>query len=208
MTETRKPSKSKKRSETPKLNRDDWLDAAFNAVAEGGFDNVRVLVIADSLGVTRGSFYWHFTDHPALIAALLARWRERELALNLRLQSGSSGDPKADLEQLLEAALTKADADLRDIRFELALRGLGRRDPALANMLVEVDQGRMELFEQRFLLLTGDALKAKELAALFYLAIVGSFQALGRPLNSPQLRDHLVGIITHYLVHQQAPAAI
>ena len=161
MTETRKPSKSKKRSETPKLNRDDWLDAAFNAVAEGGFDNVRVLVIADSLGVTRGSFYWHFTDHPALIAALLARWRERELALNLRLQSGSSGDPKADLEQLLEAALTKADADLRDIRFELALRGLGRRDPALANMLVEVDQGRMELFEQRFLLLTGDALKAK-----------------------------------------------
>jgi hypothetical protein len=65
----------------------------------------------------------------------------------------------------------------------------------------------MELFEQRFLLLTGDAQKAKELAALFYLAIVGSLQALGRPLNSPQLRDHLVGIITHYLVHQQATAA-
>ena len=57
MTQTSKPTKSKKRSETPKLNRDDWLDAAFNAVAEGGFDNVRVLVIADSLGVTRGSFY-------------------------------------------------------------------------------------------------------------------------------------------------------
>ena len=208
MTQTSKPTKSKKRSETPKLNRDDWLDAAFNAVAEGGFDNVRVLVIADSLGVTRGSFYWHFTDHPALIAALLTRWRERERALNLRLQSGSSGDPKVDLEQLLEAALTKADADLRDIRFELALRGLGRRDPALAKMLAEVDQGRLDLFEQRFGQLTGDAQKAKELAALFYLAIAGSFQALGRPLNSPQLRDHLVSVITRYLVHQQAPVAI
>jgi AcrR family transcriptional regulator len=208
MTQTSKPTKSKKRSETPKLNRDDWLDAAFNAVAEGGFDNVRVLVIADSLGVTRGSFYWHFTDHPALIAALLERWRERELALNLRLQSGSSGDPKVDLEQLLEAVLTKADADLRDIRFELALRGLGRRDPALAKMLAEVDQGRLDLFEQRFGQLTGDAQKAKELAALFYLAIAGSFQALGRPLNSPQLRDHLVSVITRYLVHQQAPVAI
>ena len=208
MTQTSKPTKSKKRSETPKLNRDDWLDAAFNAVAEGGFDNVRVLVIADSLGVTRGSFYWHFTDHPALIAALLTRWCERELALNLRLQSGSSGDPKVDLEQLLEAVLTKADADLRDIRFELALRGLGRRDPALAKMLAEVDQGRLDLFEQRFGQLTGDAQKAKELAALFYLAIAGSFQALGRPLNSPQLRDHLVSVITRYLVHQQAPVAI
>ena len=57
------PTKTRKRSETPRLSSDDWLDAAFRAVVEGGFDNVRVLVIAETLGVTRGSFYWHFTDH-------------------------------------------------------------------------------------------------------------------------------------------------
>ena len=43
------------RADVPRLGRDDWLDAAFAAVVEGGFDNVRVLVLADRLGVTRGS---------------------------------------------------------------------------------------------------------------------------------------------------------
>jgi hypothetical protein len=64
----------------------------------------------------------------------------------------------------------------------------------------------MALFEQKFVRLTGDRKKASELAALFYLAIVGSFQALGRPLNPPQVRDYLMRIITQYLIHAQAPA--
>ena len=43
-----------------RLGRDDWLDAAFRAAVEHGFDGVRVLTLADTLQVTRGSFYWHF----------------------------------------------------------------------------------------------------------------------------------------------------
>jgi AcrR family transcriptional regulator len=57
------------------MTRDDWLDAAFKAVTEDGFDHLRVLALADTLGVTRGSFYWHFADHAALVAALLERWQ-------------------------------------------------------------------------------------------------------------------------------------
>jgi AcrR family transcriptional regulator len=199
--------KAVKRVEVLRLTRDDWLDAAFSAVVDGGFDKARVLMIADTLGVTRGSFYWHFTDHADLIAALLARWRDRELALDERLRSDahSTADPKADLEQLLEVALAHAGADLENIRFELALRGLGRRDPEVAEMLVLVDKARMGLFEQKFLRLTGDPKKASELAALFYLAIVGSYQALSRPVNPPQMSQYLMGLIASYLIHQQVP---
>lgn len=190
-----------------RLSRDDWLDAAFIAVVEGGFDKARVLMIADALGVTRGSFYWHFTDHAELISSLLARWRERELALGrqLRADAKETSDPKADLEHLLAVALAHAGTDLENMRFELALRGLGRRDTAVAGMLAEIDQLRMELFEEKFLRLTGDARKSVELAALFYLAIVGSNQALSRPGNPPQLNHYLNGLISNYLIHQQAP---
>jgi AcrR family transcriptional regulator len=202
----KRPSTVRKRTETARLTRDDWLDAAFAAVVEGGFDNVRVLLIADTLGVTRGSFYWHFSDHADLVASLLARWRERETAMSRRWQSESTADPIADLEQLLEAALASAGAELENIRFELALRGLGRRDAGIATMLAEVDAMRMALFEQKFERLTGDRKKASELAALFYLAIAGSFQALGRPLNPPKVRDYLMRLITQYLIHGQKPA--
>ena len=200
-------SKTRKTSDGPRLTRDDWLDASFKAVVAGGVDNVRVLAIADDLGVTRGSFYWHFADRADLIGALLARWRERELEQDQRLSADSSPDPQADLERLLEAVLAHAGADLENMRFELALRSFGRRNPALATMLVEVDQVRMNLFEQKFLRLTGNPHTASELASLFYLAIVGSYQALSRPVNPPLLKDYLKRIIVHYLIEQQVPSS-
>ncbi len=203
---TMKPARTTgKPVESPRLTRDDWLDAAFSAVVDGGFDQVRVLGLADVLGVTRGSFYWHFADHAELVSALLARWRERESAANQAMSAPASPDPRTDLELLLANALAHAGADLENMRFELALRGLGRRDPAVATMLAEVDGQRMALFTAKFLRYTGDAHKASELAVLFYLAIVGSYQALSRPTNPPQIKELMQGIITRYLIEQQRP---
>lgn len=187
-----------------RLTPDAWLDAAFQAVVDGGFDNVKVLAIAQTLGVTRGSFYWHFADHAALLQALLDRWKAGELALNQREAKLKSTDAAADLVQLLEAALTHAGNNLENVRFELALRGLGRRDPKVAAMLAEVDDARLRLFESKFLRLTGDPQTATELGSLFYLAIVGSDQALSRPGNPPQLREFLKTIIERYLIRQQS----
>lgn len=187
-----------------RLNRDDWLDAAFAAAVEHGFDGVRVLVLADTLGVTRGSFYWHFKDHAELIAALLERWRAAEAASNQRLQQPASDDPVKDLEQLLDAALAHGGADLSNMRFELALRGLGRRDAAVAAMLLEVDQARMALFAGKFARITPDTKTAIDLAALFYLTIVGSFQALSRPQAAHPTKQYLTEIIGRYLIKPQA----
>lgn len=179
------------------------MQAAFQSVVEGGFDNVRVLLLAERLRVTRGSFYWHFSDHAQLIEALLARWHLLEQQTQQRLLAIESRDPRADLAQVLEAALAHAGPDLENMRFELALRGLGRRDPAVARMLAEVDQERMALFEHKFLRLTRSRKKAAELAALFYLAIVGSYQALSRPGADEVVKARLVALISGYLVDAQ-----
>lgn len=197
------PAKTRKHSEAPHLTRDHWLDAAFRAVAEGGFDKARVLILAKALGVTRGSFYWHFAGHTELIAALLSRWREREMTTLEGLRADSAPEPTVELERLLDAAFAHAGGDLQNLRFELALRGLGRRDPGVAKMLLEVDQARVEVFKEKFQRLAGDAKEAAELAALFYLAIVGSNQALSRPSTTPRMKQYLKGIIADYLIHRQ-----
>jgi AcrR family transcriptional regulator len=200
---TRKPTT--KRTETSRLGPDDWLDAAFEAVVEGGFDNVRVLAIADSLGVTRGSFYWHFADHADLVRSLLERWRGHELGEIRRLQDETSDDPEADLARLLDVALARSGDDLKDMRFELALRGLGRRDPSVAKMLVEIDEARMGLFREKFGRLTGEARSSADLAALFYLAITGANQAIARPSSTARIAEYLKGLIADYLIRRQAP---
>ena len=105
---------------------------------------------------------------------------------------------------MLDAALAHAGVDLEHMRFELALRGLGRRDAKVASLLIDVDQQRLRLFSGKFLRLTGEQRSATDLAALFYLAIIGSNQALSRPANPPQTKDYLRGVITRYLIRDHA----
>lgn len=200
------PQRKSMPAPTPRLTREDWLDAGFAAAVEGGFGNVRVLTLAHALGVTRGSFYWHFEDHAALVAGLVERWIAQQLALAGELAAPDSTDPHADLERVLDRAVAQLGPALEQMRFELALRDHGRKDAAVAQALAEVDRARLQVFEQKFLRLTGDAQTAGELAIVFYLAIVGSHLTLSRPTNPPQLRQYLKGLILKYLVQAQQPA--
>jgi AcrR family transcriptional regulator len=186
-----------------RLGRDDWLDAAFRAAVDHSFDRVRVLSLAEDLKVTRGSFYWHFKDHAELIAALIERWRAREIALYPGLQSDADPDPVKDIEAMLDTVLAFGGEDLNNIRFELALRGLGRRDAVVATMLRKTDDMRIALFTRKFVRLVGDEKTAADLATLFYLSVVGSYHALIRPQTAISTKRYFLDIIAKYLVQQQ-----
>ena len=190
-------------AEGARLTRDNWLDEAFKAVVAGGFDNVKVLAIAEKLKVTRGSFYWHFTDHADLVGSLLMRWKLAQLELDEKLKSHRSDDPIKDLEFVVDAAFNQAGSELENLLFEQALRALSHLHAGAAQLLVEVDAERINLFESKFLAIVKDKAKARDLAALLYLAIVGGYQALSRPVNPPNIRAYLQGLITNYLVLKQ-----
>ena len=59
-------------------SRASWITAALEVLASEGIGRVRVEPLAKKLGVTKGSFYWHFDDRPALHAAMLAQWQETQ----------------------------------------------------------------------------------------------------------------------------------
>jgi AcrR family transcriptional regulator len=190
-------------AEGARLTRDNWLDEAFKAVVAGGFENVKVLAIAEKLKVTRGSFYWHFTDHADLVGSLLMRWKLAQLELDEKLKSHRSDDPVKDLEFVVDAAFNQAGSELENLLFEQALRALSHLHAGAAQLLVEVDAERINLFESKFLAIVKDKAKARDLAALLYLAIVGGYQALSRPVNPPNIRAYVQGLITNYLVLKQ-----
>ncbi len=61
-----------------RLSAADWEQAALDAIAESGLAAVAVEALARTLGVTKGSFYWHFPTREALIKAALERWERRD----------------------------------------------------------------------------------------------------------------------------------
>jgi AcrR family transcriptional regulator len=86
-----------------RLSSQDWTDAALRALADGGVAAVRVDALARDLGVTRGSFYWHFTDRDALLKAALELWEER-LTAQVIDELGGIDDPSERLERLMRVA--------------------------------------------------------------------------------------------------------
>jgi AcrR family transcriptional regulator len=92
-----------KRLGEPTLTAADWAEAALQLMAERGLSALTVDALAARLGVTKGSFYWHFTGRSDLIAAALARWEERATMQAIAVLDAMP-EPRRRLELLLDAS--------------------------------------------------------------------------------------------------------
>jgi AcrR family transcriptional regulator len=179
-----KPNKQAKAAaapalETARLDVAAWTKAALALLAVQGIDGVRVEVLAKSLGVTKGSFYWHFKDRDALHEAMLAQWR-RQATLQLieRLDRGVAA-PEARLQRLLRLPVVGERSPFAaDI--ELAVRLWGRRDTRAHAALKEVDELRLRYIAQ---LLENIGIPSQEADARAVLAY--SYMRVAATLISP-----------------------
>jgi AcrR family transcriptional regulator len=129
-------------AEAPRLDSRAWVQAALDILAEQGIDGVRVESLARNLGVTKGSFYWHFRDRDALFEAILDAWR-RQATLRIISRLDQTMQTSAGrLRQLLNLPFQGPRSEW-GANVELSLRLWSRRDPRARATLAEVDQLRL-----------------------------------------------------------------
>mgnify|MGYP001054056044 CR=1 FL=1 len=119
-----------------RLNANDWLESGFDALVEQGPQALKAEPLARRVGVTKGSFYWHFHDLPDFHDRLLAKWEERTL-LALAATGTDDPDPVQRLEHL--GALNSEDAA------EQAIRAWAQDNPAVAEVVARVDGHRRNM---------------------------------------------------------------
>ena len=61
-------------SKAGSITADDWVAASRKMLIKRGISDVKVEPLARELGVTPGSFYWHFQNRDALYRALLKQF--------------------------------------------------------------------------------------------------------------------------------------
>jgi AcrR family transcriptional regulator len=76
------------------------VDAGYERFNGGGLGAVKVEAVARDLGTTKGSFYWHFTDRPALVRAVTERWEARETDRFIAAADRPGGSPHDRLARL------------------------------------------------------------------------------------------------------------
>ncbi len=99
------------------LTKDDWVQGAMETLRVQGVGGVRVLSLARSLDLTRGSFYWHFRDRRDLLHHMLDWW-DREMTDVVirhidRLEGTGSKRILALAELILRKNLNRYDAAVR-----------------------------------------------------------------------------------------------
>jgi AcrR family transcriptional regulator len=131
--------------------RSGWIDQGLKALAAGGPDAVRVEVLARKLGVTKGGFYWHFDDRPALLEEMLDAWERVSVDQVIERVEGEGGDARAKLRRL--SAIASSSQWLRGfdpLRTDLAIRDWARREKRVARRLRRVDNRRMDYMRSLF----------------------------------------------------------
>ncbi|NPD13943.1 TetR/AcrR family transcriptional regulator [Xinfangfangia sp. D13-10-4-6] len=117
-----------------------WLNAACQALTEGGIDQVRILPLATRLGLARTSFYWHFKDRQSLLDALADRWESRTTQ---PLVSACAAYAASEAEAHLNVISVFLDGQVFDDAMEFAVRGWALQDAGITARIHQADRLRL-----------------------------------------------------------------
>ena len=126
--------------ERVRLSADDWVAAALDTLITDGIGAVKVLPLAKKLGVTRGSFYWHFENHEALLTRLLEVWEDTNSGSIIRAAT-LEGSIVNRYVALMRCWL---GFERFDPHLEVAVRNWGRSNPELWQKLRATDERRVD----------------------------------------------------------------
>jgi AcrR family transcriptional regulator len=112
---------------TSRLSADDWIELGLGLLAEEGLAGIKVDRLCARMGVTKGSFYWHFTDLSAYLEALARRWGDVRDATRASFTELEELEPAERLNRMTDIL-----ADPRQWALERAVREWARTDPKVA----------------------------------------------------------------------------
>lgn len=180
LTDAPTPAPPQKRR---RLTREDWIEAATRRLVARGIEAVRLESLARSLGVSRGSFYWHFHGRDELLQSILMRWREYQTRRIVeRIREDVQLAPREKLARLrMLPARTRASREAAAL--ELAIRAWSHSDKLARQVVEQVDAERIEFTRG---LLREAAMDEGEAA---YWALIGYAYTLGESLLRVRMSD-------------------
>lgn len=157
-----------------RLSVDDWIQAGFAILAEEGIKALKIDRLCARVGVTKGSFYWHFDGMPSYRAALVESWGQ--LRDEDRRTFDEMGDisPRERLSEMMSSLVSP-----RHWTLERAMREWARSDEAVAASVRSSDRRVLEAVRRTFLDYGFDAEEADLRANVVFAAGIGFLHLSG-----------------------------
>jgi AcrR family transcriptional regulator len=157
--------------ERNQLKRFDWLQKALEIFVEEGIGSIRITRLANELGVTRGSFYWHFENREDLIDSLVTYWKDK----NTVAITESVAQASSLADGIFRFFETCIDSSRFDPRLDLALREWARRSTSIRRLLDGEDETRIKALCQFYLRFDYPMPQALIRARVLYYSQIGYY---------------------------------
>ena len=155
------------------LTPEDWITASFRALTKGGPQAIRAEAIARSLKVSKGSFYWHFADVPALKTAMLAHWSQVATNDIIEMLNIDAKNAAERLRLLVQVSTASNASKYGGLLAEAAIRDWARYDNAASQALNSVDKRRIEFVKTQFASHGMTDTQSSQCANILYAALIG-----------------------------------
>ncbi len=130
-----------------RVGKDAWVEAARDALIQGGLEAVKVDRIAKTIGAKRTGFYWHFESREQLLTALVDHWQDASTKAYAGFVASGNRNGEAGLETIIN--LWRDDKDF-DPLFDAAMRDWARVSADVAKVVKQVDRRRIEALQLMF----------------------------------------------------------
>ncbi|WP_425487999.1 TetR/AcrR family transcriptional regulator [Marilutibacter penaei] len=176
-----------------RLSAHDWAQAALDQIAEQGVAAVAVEPLARRLGVTKGSFYWHFPSRDALLVAALERWEKFE-----QEEVFGQLEPISDPRERLRALFSVVAHEVKShIVYSELLKALDH--PAVQPVIGRVSDRRLEYLTASFRQVGLSRTDARYRAQLLYAAYVGFLQLNLQLHHTRMQQDEFEAYVEHMM---------
>ncbi|MCF2533353.1 TetR/AcrR family transcriptional regulator [Yinghuangia soli] len=158
-----------------------WVEEGLRALGAGGPEAVRIEVLAQALGVSKGGFYGYFRNREALLDEMLDTWEHEITEAVIEQVEADGGDAREKLARLFGIAAAAVDAPTRGVAADLAIREWARRDPGVAERLRRTDNRRMDYLRSLFREFVADEADVERRSMIVFTLRIGNFLMAADP---------------------------
>ena len=176
------------------LTAHDWVLAAMRRLSTHGVDHIRVEPLAVQLGVSKGSFYWHFPNRDALLTAVLDLWQSQGTEAIITAVDAEPPGSEARLHVLIQQTFGQPQHD----GIELGIRAWATRDATARTVVEKVDARRLDYVTGLLRQYGLSKHTARTRAELMYRTLIGEFTLRSHghpPLDAAALQALLAAMV-------------
>lgn len=127
------------------LSKEVFLTKALQCLSDSGGSKPRIDELVSAIGVTRGSFYWHFKDRSDFVVELVRHWHHESTLIVAERLDATKALPQEKLKTLMEMICVR-----QLTRHDQAVRNWALGEPNVSQQIEETEAFRLAYVSKLF----------------------------------------------------------